>query len=70
MGPNSNGSHYRTEMLEPLSEWRRKEAGRAGRNLIIHADNARPHTAAFSQEFMEWTQNSDLFTRLTGSGII
>jgi histone-lysine N-methyltransferase SETMAR len=50
-----NSSYYRRELVEPLSEWQREQAGGAGRKLIIHADNARPHThtAAVSQEFKE-----------------
>jgi hypothetical protein len=48
-----NSSYHRREILEPLSEWRREQAGGASRKLIVHADNARPHIAAASQEFME-----------------
>jgi transposase InsO family protein len=36
-----------------LPEWRSGQAGAAGGTLIVHADNARPHTAAASQQFVE-----------------
>jgi hypothetical protein len=54
-GCKFNISDYRREILEPLSEWQREQTGGANRNLIVHADNARPYTytAAASQEFME-----------------
>jgi hypothetical protein len=52
-GCKFNSSCYRREILESLSEWRREQASGPGRKLIIHANNARPHTAAVSNEFME-----------------
>jgi hypothetical protein len=52
-GCNFNSSYYRRETLEPPSEWRHEQAGGAGRKLIVHAEKARPHIAAASQQFME-----------------
>jgi histone-lysine N-methyltransferase SETMAR len=52
-GCEFNSNYYRRELLEPLAEWRCEQAGGAVRKLIVHADNARPHTAAASQEFIE-----------------
>jgi histone-lysine N-methyltransferase SETMAR len=53
-GHKFDSSYYQSKMLEPLSEWRSGQAGAAGGTLIIHANNARPHTAAaVSQQFME-----------------
>jgi transposase len=52
-GCKFNSSCYGREILEPFSKWRREQADGAGRKLIIHADNARPRTAAASQEYME-----------------
>jgi hypothetical protein len=52
-GHKLNSSYSRKEILEPLSEWRRAQAGRAGRKLIVHADTACPQTAAASHEFMD-----------------
>jgi histone-lysine N-methyltransferase SETMAR len=43
-GCKFNSSYSLREMLESLSEWRREQAGGAGRKLIVHADNTRPHT--------------------------
>jgi hypothetical protein len=36
-----------------LSEWNASDATESNRKLIVHADNARPHTARFSVEFFE-----------------
>jgi hypothetical protein len=48
-----NSSYSQSGILEPLSEWRSGQAGAAGGTLMVHADNARPHTGATSQQFME-----------------
>jgi hypothetical protein len=50
-----NSSYYQNEILGTLSEWRSEPAGVASHRLIVHADNARGHTAAAaaSQKFME-----------------
>jgi hypothetical protein len=45
--------HYVTEIFSPLSEWRPLDAPESDRKLIIHGDNARPHTARPSIEFFE-----------------
>jgi transposase len=47
-GQTFNASYYIDMILQPLSESRATEPG-AG--LIIHADNARPHTAQKTFEF-------------------
>jgi hypothetical protein len=51
-----NASYYVTHILDPLSKWRRTQVGSANRNLIVYADNARPHTATMTSQLME--QNS------------
>jgi hypothetical protein len=51
-----NASYHVTQILDPLSKWRRTQVGRTNRKLIVHADNARPHTAKKTSRFME--QNS------------
>jgi histone-lysine N-methyltransferase SETMAR len=51
-----NASDSVTQILDPLSKWRRAQVGRTNRKLIMHADNARPHTAKMTSQFME--QNS------------
>jgi hypothetical protein len=40
-----NASHSVTQILDPLSKWRRTQVGRTNRKLIVHPDNTRPHTA-------------------------
>jgi hypothetical protein len=52
-GCKFKNNYYQRKILEPFSEWRREQAGGASRQLIVHADNPRPHTAAASQKFME-----------------
>jgi hypothetical protein len=49
-------SYYVTQILDPLSKWRRTQVGRTNRKLIVHADKAHPHTAKMTSQFME--QNS------------
>jgi hypothetical protein len=49
-------SYYVTQILDTLSKWRRTQVGRTNRKLIGHVDNARPHTAKMTLQFME--QNS------------
>jgi histone-lysine N-methyltransferase SETMAR len=44
--------HYVSEVLTPLSEWWRERGGGNFGKLIVHADNARPHKAIVSQQFM------------------
>jgi hypothetical protein len=51
-----NASHCVTQILDPLSKWRRTEIRRINRKLIVHADNTRPNTAKMTSQFME--QNS------------
>jgi hypothetical protein len=48
-----NASFYVTQILGPLSDWRRTQIGRTNRKLWIHADNARPHTATVTLQFMQ-----------------
>jgi hypothetical protein len=53
-GCKFNAGYYFAEMLEPLSHWRSIEAVGNERKLLVHADNARPHTAKLStQDFNE-----------------
>jgi hypothetical protein len=51
-----NASYYVTQILEPLSKWRRTQIGRTNRKLIVHADHARPLTEKMTSQFVE--QNS------------
>jgi hypothetical protein len=51
-----NASYSVTQILDPLSKWRSIQVGRTNRKLIVHTDNARPHTGKMTSQFME--QNS------------
>jgi hypothetical protein len=46
-----NTGHYIAEILKPLSQWRSIEAVGNGRKLLVHADNAPPHTAKLSTQY-------------------
>jgi transposase len=48
-----NARYYVIQILGPLSAWRGTKIGRANRKLIVHANNARPHTAIVVLDFME-----------------
>jgi hypothetical protein len=48
-----NTSYDVTQVLDPLSKWRRTQVGRTNRKLIMHADNARHHIAKITSQFME-----------------
>jgi histone-lysine N-methyltransferase SETMAR len=52
-GCTFNSTHYITEILSPLADWRLTEAGGCKRKLIVHADNARPHVARQTIGFLE-----------------
>jgi hypothetical protein len=44
---------YVAKILSPLSEWHASDAPESDRKLIVHADNARPHTASLLIKFVE-----------------
>jgi hypothetical protein len=50
-GRKFNAGHYIAEILESLSQWRSIEAAGNERKLLVHADNARPHTAKLSTQY-------------------
>jgi hypothetical protein len=52
-GRKFKAKHYVTEIFSPLSEWRPLDAPESDRKLIVHADNARPHTGRPSVKFFE-----------------
>jgi hypothetical protein len=47
-----NASYDVTHILDPLSVWRRTQIGRTNRKFIVHADNACPHTAKVTLDFL------------------
>jgi hypothetical protein len=44
-GRKFNAGYDMAEVLESLSQWRSIKAAGNERKLLVHADNARPHTA-------------------------
>jgi hypothetical protein len=50
-GRKFNAGYYIAETLESLSEWRSIETVGNERKLLVHADNARPHTAKLSTQY-------------------
>jgi hypothetical protein len=52
-GCKFNSSHYITEILLPLSEWRSADAHGRTRKLIVHADDARPHVSRQTIDYLE-----------------
>jgi histone-lysine N-methyltransferase SETMAR len=49
-GRKFNAGYYITEILEELSQWRSIEAAGNEQKLLVHADNARPHTPKLSTQ--------------------
>jgi hypothetical protein len=50
-GRKFNAGYYITEILEPLSQWCLMETADNERKLLMHADNARPHTAKLATQY-------------------
>jgi hypothetical protein len=48
-----NASYDIIQILDPVSVWRGTQIGRTNRKFIVHAANARPHTAKVTWDFME-----------------
>jgi histone-lysine N-methyltransferase SETMAR len=48
-----NSTHYSTEVLFSLSEWISTEVGQCKRKLVVHTDNARPHVARQTTDYLE-----------------
>jgi hypothetical protein len=44
---------YSTEMLERIKNWWKEQGTGSTRKLIVHAENARPHTSKLSMDFMD-----------------
>jgi histone-lysine N-methyltransferase SETMAR len=58
-GRKFNAGYYVAEICELLSQWHSIEAAGNERKLLVHADNARPHTAKLSTQYfnenrMKW----------------
>jgi hypothetical protein len=50
-GGKFTAGYHSAEILEPLSQWRSTEVADNVRKLLMHADNARPHTAKLSTQY-------------------
>jgi hypothetical protein len=46
-----NAGYHSTEIFEPLSKWRSIEAADNERKLLVHADNAHPHTPKLPTQY-------------------
>jgi hypothetical protein len=51
-----NANYYVAEILDQLSEWLSVEAAGNERKLLVHADNARPHTAKLPTQYYRENQ--------------
>jgi histone-lysine N-methyltransferase SETMAR len=51
-----NTGYYIAEILQPLSQWCSTEAAANERKLLMHADNARTHTAKLSIQYSNENQ--------------
>jgi hypothetical protein len=52
-GIKFNAHHSIPDAVIPLAEWRKTQIRRIDRKLIVDADNACPHTAKMSLDFLE-----------------
>jgi hypothetical protein len=50
-GRKFNTDYYIAEVLEALSQWRSIEVAGNEQKVLVHADNARPHTAKLSTRY-------------------
>jgi hypothetical protein len=70
-----NAGDYIAEILKPLSRWRSFEAAGNERKVLVHSDNARPHTAKLSTQYfnenrMIWAPHLPCSPDLTPSHFI
>jgi hypothetical protein len=52
-GAKFNASYYTSEILEEIRNWPDAHRTKRTRSLIVHVDNARPHTARASLDYLE-----------------
>jgi transposase len=52
-GAKFNSAYYISEILTPLVEWRSQQGAPPNQPLLVHADNARPHTSRKVTTFFE-----------------
>jgi hypothetical protein len=51
-----NTGYYIAEIFEPRSQWCAIESAGNKRKLLVHADNARPHTVKLSTQHFDENQ--------------
>ena len=51
-GLKFNACYYTREILQENKNWREQQGVGGGRKLSVHSDNARPHTAKLSMDFL------------------
>jgi hypothetical protein len=44
--------YYTNDILIAISDWRRQTGGTRPNKLWVHSDNARPHTAKMSRDYI------------------
>jgi hypothetical protein len=52
-GRKFNAQHYTNDILITISDWRRQIGGTRPNKLWVHSDNARPHTAKMSKDYID-----------------
>jgi hypothetical protein len=51
-GCKFNAQYYTNDILIAISDWRRQTRGTRPNKLWVHSDNARPHTAKMSRDYI------------------
>jgi hypothetical protein len=51
-GRKFNAQYYINDILVAISDWRRKTGGTRPNKLWVYSDNARPHTAKMSMDYI------------------
>jgi hypothetical protein len=52
-GCKFSASNHVTDIPDPLADWRTVQGWESNWRLMVHADNARPHVATMTQQFLE-----------------
>jgi hypothetical protein len=55
-GCNFNTRYYRNDTLVAISDWRQQTGGTRPNKLWVYSDNARPHTAKMSRDYIGLNQ--------------
>jgi hypothetical protein len=70
-GVKFNADYYISQILDPLTEWRRSQVEGSNRRLHVHVDNARPLTAKKVTEFLAGNgMKNSLPAVFTGAGTV